>query len=160
MIFDKMKHDDETFDNKNEVAVEKEMKLKDNVVEKVKNEKDEDVFDIKATDQGNQNDEENESNEYEAKEVEVDSRMDASTIVSTLHIIFAMVIICGKTLHEQSLLVARLSQLSQSSLLSQLQPKELLSLTSLIVLLPGRVRGVLRGDDRPHSQGVQHGEQG
>ena len=50
MIFDKMKHEEETFDDKNEVAVEKEMKLKDNVVEKVKNEKDEDVFDIKATD--------------------------------------------------------------------------------------------------------------
>ena len=30
----------------------------------------------------------------------------------------------------------------------------------LIVLLPGRIRGVLQGDDRPHSQGVQHGEQG
>ena len=108
MIFNKMKYDDETFNNKNEVAIEKEMKLKDNVVEKVKNEKDVDVFDIKAIDQGNQNDEENESKEYEVKEVEVDSRMDASTIVSTPHIIFAMVIICGKTLHEQSLLVASL----------------------------------------------------
>ena len=119
MIFDKMKHEDETFDDKNEVAVEKEMKLKDNVVEKVKNEKDEDVFDIKATDQGNQNDEENESKEYEVKEVEVDSRMDASTIVSTPHIIFAMVIICGETLHKQSLLVARLSQMLQSCLMTK-----------------------------------------
>ena len=59
------------------------------------------------------------------KKDELDSRMDASTIVSTLHIIFAMVIICGKILHKQSLLIARLSQLSQPSLLSQLKPESL-----------------------------------
>ena len=65
-----------------------------------------------------------------AKKDKMDRRMDASTIVSFLLIIFAMVLVHGKTLHEQSLLIARLSQLSQSSLLSQLQPEELLSLTS------------------------------
>ena len=65
------------------------------------------------------------------KEVEVDKRMDASTVVSFLLIIFAMVYLYGKTLNEQSLLIARLSQLSQPSLLSQFQPVELLSLTSL-----------------------------
>ena len=64
------------------------------------------------------------------KEVEVDKRINASTVVSFLLIIFAMVQMYGKTLHEQSLLIARLSQLSQSSLLSQLQPEELLSFTS------------------------------
>ena len=36
------------------------------------------------------------------KKVEVDKRMDVSTFVSFLQVIFAMVIICGKTLHEQS----------------------------------------------------------
>ena len=63
------------------------------------------------------------------KEVEVDKRMDASTVVSFLLIIFAMVYLYGKTLHTQSLFIARLSQLSQPSLLSQFQP-ESLSLTS------------------------------
>ena len=42
------------------------------------------------------------------EEVKVDRRMDASTVVSFLLIIFAMVIIYGKTLHEQSQLIARL----------------------------------------------------
>ena len=63
------------------------------------------------------------------KEVEVDKRMDAPTIVSFLQIIFAMVLVNGKIHHEQPLLIARLSQLLQPSLLSQLQP-ESLSLTS------------------------------
>ena len=63
------------------------------------------------------------------KEVEVDKRIDASTVVSFLLIIFTMLLVYGKT-HKQSLLIARLSQLSQPSLLSQLQPAELLSLTS------------------------------
>ena len=62
------------------------------------------------------------------KKDKVDRRMDASTFVSFL--IFAMLLICGKTLHEQSRQITRLSKLSQPSLFSQLQPEVLLSLTS------------------------------
>ena len=155
-------YENESFDDKNEVAVEKETDLKamkakvvndkitnvkadknvhaeDNDVEKIKDEND--VFDTEseATEQGDHNCE-NESKESEdedvfknlysvliydvmgmhddmkymqmpsgtVKEVEVDKRMDASTVVSFLLIIFAMVIIYGKTLHEQSQLIARL----------------------------------------------------
>merc|ERR1719369_1882 len=62
------------------------------------------------------------------KKDKVDRRMDASTFVSFL--IFAMLLIFGKTLNEQSRLIARLSQMLQPSLFSQLQPEVLLSLTS------------------------------
>ena len=186
----RLDEENETFDDKNEVVVEKEIELKatkvkivndkitdvkadenvdaeGNGVEKLKKEKD--VFDMKseATEHENKNCK-NESKEGEAlyelknlydkivpesvfdddvmgmhddmkymqvpsgtvKEDEEDRRMDVSTIVSFLLIIFAMVLVHGKTLHEQPLLINRLSQLSQSSLLSQLQPEELLSLTS------------------------------
>ena len=62
------------------------------------------------------------------KKDKVDMRMDASAFVSFL--IFAMLLIFGKTLNEQSRLIARLSQMLQPSLFSQLQPEVLLSLTS------------------------------
>ena len=147
-------YENESFDDKNELAVEKETDLKamkakvvndkitnvkadknvhaeDNDVEKIKDEKD--VFDTEseAAEQGGHNCK-NESKvpSGTVKEVEVDKRMDASTVVSFLLIIFAIVYLYGKTLHKQSLFIARLSQLSQPSLLSQLQPVELLSFTS------------------------------
>ena len=186
----RLNEENESFDDKNEVAVEKEMELKA-VKVKVKNDKIKDVkvdendhedFENETFDDKNEivcedctkssikikiENAENESIEYEekisenlydkivpesvfiddvmgmhddmkymqvpsgtVKEVEVDKRINASTVVSFLLIIFAMVQMYGKTLHEQSLLIARLSQLSQSSLLSQLQPEVLLSLTS------------------------------
>ena len=52
---------------------------------------------------------------------------DVSDIVTLLQAIFAILLVNGKTLHEQSLQIARLSQLSQPSLLSQLQPEVSLS---------------------------------
>ena len=51
------------------------------------------------------------------KEGEVDKRMNVTAIVALLQAIFAMLLVSGKTLHEQSLLITRL--LSQPSLLSQ-----------------------------------------
>ena len=53
------------------------------------------------------------------KEDEVDKRMNVTAIVALLQAIFAMLLVSGKTLHEQSLLITRL--LSQPSLLSQLE---------------------------------------
>ena len=53
------------------------------------------------------------------KEDEVDKRMNVTAIVALLQAIFAMLLVSGKTLHEQSLLITRL--LSQHSLLSQLE---------------------------------------
>ena len=60
-------------------------------------------------------------------EDEVDKRADVSAILALLQAIFAILIVVGKTLHEQSVLTARHSKLSQSSLLSHFQPKASLS---------------------------------
>ena len=64
------------------------------------------------------------------KEDEVDKKTDISAILALLQAIFAILIVVGKTLHEQSLLNARQSKLSQPSLLSHLQPEASLSLGS------------------------------
>ena len=61
------------------------------------------------------------------KEDEVDKRTDLSAILTLLQAIFAILIVVGKTLHEQSVLTARQSKLSQSSLLSHFQPEASLS---------------------------------
>lgn len=61
------------------------------------------------------------------KEDEVDKRADVSAILALLQAIFAILIVVGKTLHEQSVLTARHSKLSQSSLLSHFQPEASLS---------------------------------
>ena len=61
------------------------------------------------------------------KEDEVDKRTDVSAILALLQAIFAILIVVGKTLHEQSVLTARQSKLSQSSLLSHFQPEASLS---------------------------------
>ena len=152
MIFVKKKREDEenkTLDGKNETAAKKEMKAKATKV-KIENEENESKeYEVEEEISENLYDEiVPESVSIDdvigmhdmkymqvpsgtGKKDEVDRRMDASTtVVSTLQIILAMLLIYGKTLHEQSLLIARLSQLSQSSLLSQLKPEELLSLIS------------------------------
>ena len=56
---------------------------------------------------------------------------EVPAIVALLQAIFAILLVSGKTLHEQSLLIARLSQLLRPSLLNQLQPEAPLSPTSL-----------------------------
>merc|ERR1719347_2405284 len=58
-------------------------------------------------------------------EDEVDKRLDAdaSAIVPFLQVIFAMLFLCGKTIHEQSLLIVRLSKMSRPGLYSQRQPE-------------------------------------
>ena len=61
---------------------------------------------------------------------EVDKSVAASKIVPLLQAIFAMLLVSGKTIHEQSLQINRLSKLSQPSLLSHLQPEAPLSLKS------------------------------
>ena len=61
------------------------------------------------------------------KKDEMGKSTDISDIVNLLQAIFAILLVNGKTLHEQSLQIARLLQLSQPSLLSQLQPKASLS---------------------------------
>ena len=53
------------------------------------------------------------------KEVEVDKRMDASTVVSFLQIIFAMVLVYGKILHEQPWLI--IIKLARDSLKEQIE---------------------------------------
>ena len=60
-----------------------------------------------------------------AREAEENKRMDAdaSAVVPFLQVIFAMLFICGKTIHEQSLLIVRLSQMSRPGLYSQRQPE-------------------------------------
>ena len=63
----------------------------------------------------------------ECTEVKVDNRIDASKIIPLLQVIFAMLLVAGKTVHEQSLQISRLSKLSRPSLLSQLHPKASLS---------------------------------
>ena len=63
----------------------------------------------------------------ECTEVKVDNRIDASKIIPLLQVIFAMLLVTGKTVHEQSLQIGRLSKLSRPSLLSQLHPKASLS---------------------------------
>ena len=50
--------------------------------------------------------------------------------VALLQAILAIVLVTGKTLHEQSKLMARSSELSRPSLLSQLQPEASLSPSS------------------------------
>ena len=63
--------------------------------------------------------------DYNADEVGKDTpdiAMDASRMVSLLQAIFTMLLIAGKSLHEQSVQIARLSQLSQPSMSSSMQP--------------------------------------
>ena len=48
--------------------------------------------------------------------------MDALTIVTVLHTILAMLLFCVKSLNEQSLLIARYTNLSQPSVLTPTQP--------------------------------------
>ena len=55
------------------------------------------------------------------KEDKVGKITDISAIVPLLQAIFAILLVSGKTLYKQSLLIARLSKLSQPSLLSHLQ---------------------------------------
>ena len=57
------------------------------------------------------------------KEDEVVKRADVTAILALLQAILAILIVGGKTLHEQSLLNARQSKLSQLSLLSYSQSK-------------------------------------
>ena len=64
------------------------------------------------------------------KEAKVGKTTDISAIVALLQAIFAILLVSGKTLHEQSLIIARLSNLSQPSLLSHLQPEVSLSHSS------------------------------
>ena len=59
--------------------------------------------------------------------VDNDMGMDASNIIPLLQAIFAMLLVTGKTVHEQSLQISRLSKLSRPSLLSQLHPEASLS---------------------------------
>ena len=69
---------------------------------------------------------------FDCKDDEV-MRTDTFRIVALLQAIFAMLLVSGKTLHEQSVRIDRLSQLSQPSLLSQLsncQPETPLSPSS------------------------------
>ena len=55
---------------------------------------------------------------------------DISAIVALLQAIFAILLVIGKTLHEQSLIMPRQSNLSQPSLLSHFQPEASLSSNS------------------------------
>ena len=57
----------------------------------------------------------------------MDKRTDVSAILALLQAIFAILIVGGKTLHEQSLRNARQSKLSRLSLLSHPQPEASLS---------------------------------
>ena len=57
------------------------------------------------------------------KEDEVGKMTDVSALVPLLQALFSILLGSGKTLHEQSLLIARLSKLSRPSLLSHLQPE-------------------------------------
>ena len=61
------------------------------------------------------------------KEDQVGKTMD---IIALLQAIFAIQLVSGKTLHEQSLLIARLSKMSQLCLLYHLLPETLLSPSS------------------------------
>ena len=113
MIFDKMKHEDETFDDKNEMSVKKEITAKAMKV-KIKNE-------------------ENEPKEYEAENEsknlydEVVPKSVSIDDVIGMHDMKYMQVLIGTGKKDE---VTRLSQLSQSSLLSQLQPEGSMSLTS------------------------------
>ena len=147
MIFDKKKREDEENkeNGKNETSVKKEIKAKAMKV-KIKNEENEskereteDLFrnlyeeivheSVSIDDVIGMHDMKYmQVHSGTGKKDKVDRRMDASTFVSFL--IFAMLLIFGKTLNEQSRLIARLSQMLQPSLFSQLQPEVLLSLTS------------------------------
>ena len=64
------------------------------------------------------------------KEDEMSKQTDVSAIVVLLQAMFAILLVSGKTLHEQSLQIARLSQLSKPSLLSHLHPEVSLSHSS------------------------------
>ena len=64
------------------------------------------------------------------KEDTVGKTTDIPAIVALLQAIFAILLVSGKTLHEQSLQIARLSQLSKPSLLSHLHPEVSLSHSS------------------------------
>ena len=61
------------------------------------------------------------------KEDKVDKTTDLSAIIAVLQAIFAILLVSGKTLHEQSLLITSLSKLSQPCLLNHLQTEGLLS---------------------------------
>ena len=61
------------------------------------------------------------------KEEKVGKTMDISAIIALLQAIFAILLVSGKTLHEQSLLITSLSKLSQPCLLNHLQTESLLS---------------------------------
>ena len=61
------------------------------------------------------------------KKDEMSKQTDASAIVAFLQAIFAILLVSGKTLHEQSLLITSLSKLSQPCLLNHLQTESLLS---------------------------------
>ena len=57
------------------------------------------------------------------KEDGMSKQTDVSMIVALLQAIFAILLVSGKTLQEQSLIIARLLNLSQPCLLSHLQPE-------------------------------------
>ena len=66
-------------DKSKDVKADKNVHADDNVVEKIKNEKDEDVFDIKATDQGDKNGE-NDTKENGKNETSVEKEIKAKAM--------------------------------------------------------------------------------
>ena len=64
------------------------------------------------------------------KETMVGKTTDISAVVALLQAIFAILLVIGKTLHEQLLIIPRKSNLSQPSLLSHFQPEASLSSSS------------------------------
>ena len=60
---------------------------------------------------------------FDCNEKEVGKETNGYWIVALLQAIFALLLVCGKTLHEQSVKINHLSKLSQPSLLSHLQPE-------------------------------------
>ena len=63
---------------------------------------------------------------FDCNEKEVGKETNGYWIVALLQAIFALLLVCGKSLHEQSVKINHLSKLSQPSLLSHLQPEALL----------------------------------
>ena len=61
---------------------------------------------------------------------EVDKGMNAYMLMPLIHAIIAILLICGKTLHEHRLLVAQLSKYSRSRRCSSPQPEVFLSSSS------------------------------
>ena len=73
-----------------------------------------------------------------ANEVDKDFAMDTSRMVTLLQVIFTMLLIAGKSLHEQSVQIARLSQLPQPSVSSSMQPVVLSSRSQCSCLTKSR----------------------